>query len=48
MLFRSHIENMVVSAGGRLVPELKKIGVPHITLDVGSKNPLKWWKNVRS
>lgn len=45
---KEHIENMVVSAGGRLVPELKKIGVPHITLDVGSKNPLKWWKNVRS
>ena len=45
---KENIENAVVSAGGRLVPELEKMGVPHINLAVGSKNPLKWWKNIRS
>ncbi|MBO5997593.1 MAG: glycosyltransferase family 4 protein [Alphaproteobacteria bacterium] len=45
---KEHIENLVVSAGGRLVPELKKAGVLHIALDVGSKNPLKWIKNIRA
>ena len=45
---KKHIENMVVSAGGRLVPELKKLGVSHVSLDVGSKNPFKWLKNIRA
>ena len=45
---KNHIENMVVSAGGRLVSELEKIKVPHICLDVGSKNPFKWWKNIQT
>lgn len=41
-----NIDNVVVSAGGRLVPELDKIGVKHIMLDVGSKNPLKFVRNI--
>ena len=45
---KEQIENAVVSAGGRLVSELEKLGVSHITLPVGSKNPLKWLKNIRS
>ena len=45
-LSAKNIDNVVVSAGGRLVPELDKIGVKHITLDVGSKNPLKFVRNI--
>ncbi len=47
-LCQKGIENIVVSAGGRLVPELQRLGVEHFTLDVGAKNPLKWWINVRT
>ena len=45
-LSQNGIENLVVSAGGRLVPELERIGVKHITLDVGSKNPIKFFCNI--
>ena len=47
-LTQKNIENIVVSAGGRLVPELERIGVRHLTLDVGSKNPIKFFFNIRS
>ena len=47
-LQKQGIENIVVSAGGRLVADLKKIAVEHFELDVGSKNPFKWFKNVRA
>ena len=47
-LQKQGIENIVVSAGGRLVSDLKKIAVEHFELDVGSKNPFKWFKNVRA
>ena len=33
--------NMVVSSGGEMVARLQKIGVPHITLPVHTKNPFK-------
>ena len=46
-LQKKNVDNVVVSAGGRLVPELTKIGVKHIDLDIGSKNPLKWVKNIK-
>ena len=35
----------VVSAGGRLVPELLALGARHYTMDVGAKNPLSFpWR----
>jgi glycosyltransferase involved in cell wall biosynthesis len=33
---------VVISSGGMLESQLKRIGAEHITLDVHSKNPLKW------
>lgn len=33
---------IVVSGGGAMVAQLQRIGVEHITLPVGSKNPLRW------
>ncbi|MDR2902072.1 MAG: glycosyltransferase family 4 protein [Lactobacillales bacterium] len=44
-LKKSGIENYVVSAGGKMVAELDKIGVTHITLPVQTKNPIKMWLN---
>ena len=38
---------IVVSAGGIMAYELKRIGVRHITLPVDSKNPWVMWKNVK-
>ena len=46
-LQKNDVDNIVVSGGGRLVPEVQKIGIKHIQLDVGSKNPFKWLKNIR-
>lgn len=39
------IRNYVVSSGGKMVEELKRIGVEHITLPVKTKNPFKMWLN---
>lgn len=39
------IENAVASAGGRLVEELSKLGVPHFTLPLDSKNPFTVRRN---
>ena len=36
--------SIVVSNGGSMVKELTDNGGVHITLSVGSKNPLKWFK----
>jgi glycosyltransferase involved in cell wall biosynthesis len=36
--------SIVVSEGGSMVKELTNNGGVHITLNVGSKNPLKWFK----
>ena len=33
---------IVVSAGGRLVPELQRTGAEHVELDIGRKSPLTW------
>lgn len=41
------IPNYVVSAGGKMVPELEKIGVEHITMPVDSKNPIRMWLNAK-
>ncbi|MCR9214053.1 MAG: glycosyltransferase family 4 protein [Proteobacteria bacterium] len=38
---------IVVSAGGIMEYELKRIGVRHITLPVASKNPLVMYKNIQ-
>ena len=39
------IRNYVVSSGGKMVEELKRIGVEHIMLPVKTKNPFKMWLN---
>ena len=41
------IPNFVISSGGKMVPELIKIGVEHITLPVATKNPIKLWLNAK-
>lgn len=46
-LQKSHMPNIVVSSGGPMVEQLKKIGVKHITLPVQTKNPFKIWKNAK-
>ncbi len=38
---------IVVSSGGVMTHELKRMGVRHILLPVDSKNPLEMWRNVR-
>lgn len=45
-LQRAGIPNYVISSGGKMVPELTKIGVEHITLPVATKNPMKLWLNA--
>ncbi len=47
-LLKEGIENYVISAGGKMVAELEKLGVEHITLPVKTKNPFKmWWNSYR-
>ena len=46
-LKQAGIPNYVISSGGKMVTELKKIGVEHITLSVATKNPIKLWLNAR-
>ncbi|MGV6819900.1 MAG: glycosyltransferase family 4 protein [Parvularcula sp.] len=38
--------SLVVSAGGRLVPQIEQEGSRHIIMPVASKNPLIIWKNA--
>ena len=45
-LQQAGIPNYVISSGGKMVPELTKIGVEHITLPVATKNPMKLWLNA--
>lgn len=45
-LQKAGIRNLVVSAGGRMVADLERLGVEHITLPVASKNPFVIWRNV--
>ena len=44
-LFYHGIKNFVASAGGRMVHDLEKIKVPHITLPLKTKNPIKLYLN---
>lgn len=44
-LKKAGIENYVISEGGKMVAELEKLGVAHITLPVKTKNPFKMWLN---
>lgn len=44
-LKKAGIENYVISEGGKMVAELEKLGVEHITLPVKTKNPFKMWLN---
>ena len=39
-------DNFVASKGGRLVYELNKLGVEHLTLPLKTKNPVKMYLNV--
>lgn len=41
VLNEAEMPNIVVSNGGGMVTQLKKLGVPHITLPVHTKNPFK-------
>ncbi len=41
------IPNIVVSSGGPMVEQLKKIGVKHFKLPVHSKNPIRIWLNSK-
>lgn len=41
------IKNFVASKGGRLVHELEKLGVPHFTLDLKTKNIFKMRQNAK-
>lgn len=45
-LQQASIKNYVISAGGPMVRELEKMGIPHILMPVQSKNPLTIWRNV--
>lgn len=44
-LQKQNIKNFVASAGGRMVYNLKKIGVKHFTLPLKTKNIFKMYKN---
>jgi len=46
-LQKAGIKNYVISAGGKMVPELEALGVQHITLPIQTKNPLKMWLNSK-
>lgn len=46
-LQQKNIKNFVASKGGRLVYDLDKIKVPHLTLNLKSKNPLTMLKNAK-
>lgn len=46
-LQQANISNIVVSSGGPMTDSLKKLGIPHITLPVQSKNPFVIWKNAK-
>ncbi|WP_185802865.1 glycosyltransferase family 4 protein [Pontivivens nitratireducens] len=39
---------LVVSAGGRMEPQLRRAGGEFIKMDIGSKNPLTIWQNARA
>lgn len=43
----SEYNSIVVSAGGPLVEKLEAAGIPHIKLDVATKNPFKIWSNAK-
>lgn len=41
------IENFVASQGGRMVYNLERLKIKHLTLPLKSKNPFTMWKNAR-
>lgn len=46
-LKKAGIRNYVCSNGGKMVPELDRLGVEHIQLPVHSKNPIRMYLNAR-
>lgn len=46
-LQKKGIKNFVASAGGRMTYNLDRCKVPHFTLPLKTKNPLKLWLNYR-
>lgn len=45
--YSDEFNSLVVSAGGPLVDKLDKLGIPHVELNVSSKNPFTIWKNAK-
>lgn len=39
--------SIIVSSGGKLVPQLEAAGAKHIELNVASKNPFTIWRNIQ-
>ncbi|MBQ8870440.1 MAG: glycosyltransferase family 4 protein [Alphaproteobacteria bacterium] len=46
-LQKQGIKNFVASAGGRMAYNLERAKVPHFTMPLKTKNPLKLWLNYR-
>lgn len=46
-LKKAGIKNYVCSNGGKMVPELERLGVEHIKLPVHGKNPIRMYLNAR-
>ena len=46
-LQKQGIKNFVASAGGRMAYNLERAKVPHFTLPLKTKNPIKLWLNYR-
>lgn len=46
-LVNEGITNYVASSGGRMVHQLERMGVEHITLPLKSKNPFIMWQNSK-
>ena len=43
-LVDNNFKSIVISSGGHMETQLKRTGSIHYTLDVNSKNPMKWRK----
>jgi len=47
-LIKNYHESIVISSGGKLVPQIEKDGAKHILLDVSSKNPFTAFVRILS
>lgn len=46
-LKESKYNSIVISAGGQLVEHLNKVNIPHVSMNVASKNPFIIWRNAK-